>query len=120
MPGLAAQLRELDSGTAVTLLRVCNVVCGLLGFAIAGCWHVYHIVGCSDEGVDGQPVVDGDCMSFFPSLSSAVVALYIMCAPWARAQPALAPTSSVALCAPFGTSRLTLVMCCARCHTSAV
>ena len=111
MPGLAAQLRELDSGTSVTLLRVCNVVCGLLGFAIAGCWHVYRIVGCSDEDVDGQPVDDGDCMSFFPSLSSAVVALYIMCVLRARAQPASAPTSSVTLCAPFGTSRLTPVMC---------
>jgi|EP01046_Picozoa_sp_COSAG06_P010471 hypothetical protein len=77
--GVAAQLREIDSGKAVTILRVCNLICGLLAFVIAGCWHVYHILGCSDEvGGDGAALTD-DCMTFFPALSSAVVALYIMC-----------------------------------------
>jgi hypothetical protein len=82
---VVSQLRELDSGTAVTLLRVCNMVCGLLGVGVAGCWHAYHIVGCTDEVVDGQDPEAGDCMSFFGMLSSTVVALYIMCVHHTRA-----------------------------------
>ena len=102
MAGVAAQLRDLDSGTAVMLLRMCNLVCGLLGLGVAGCWHVYHIVGCSDEVVDGQDAADGDCMSFFGKLSSAVVALYIMCALQLRAPSACAPFSSERSSQPRG------------------
>ena len=119
MVGVASQLRDLDSGTAVTLLRACNLVCGLLGLGVAGCWHVYHIVGCSDEVVDGQDAAAGDCMSFFGKLSSAVVALYIMCALQTRAPSACAPfscersswfTCAEACCCPAGGSPLSAVL----------
>lgn len=80
--GVAAQLREIDSGTAATLLRWCNVVCGLLGVAIAGCWHIYHAFTCSDDAAE---VIEGEededtagCMGFWPRVSTTVVALYIM------------------------------------------
>jgi hypothetical protein len=107
--GAAAQLREIDSGNAATLLRVCNIIGGLLAFGIAGCWHVYAILWCVGYGPepgidlesgtvdctvadcsdmqttdDGLYIVDlqdaaNVCMPFFPRLSSAIVALYIVC-----------------------------------------
>ena len=82
-PGVS-QLKELDSGTLANLLKVANVLCGALAFGVAGCWHVYHIITCSDEA-DADGLLSTDCMSFFPALSSAIVALYIMCGRLAHA-----------------------------------
>ena len=77
-------LQNMESGTAVSLLRACNVLCGGLALGVAGCWHVYHIITCSDEA-DADGLLSTDCMSFFPALSSAIVALYIMCGRLAHA-----------------------------------
>ena len=80
-----AELRNLESSKAASLLRWCNVVCALLGLGIAGCWHIYIVVTCSDATVDEAEAVDVDdaattgCMAFFPRLSTTIVALYIMC-----------------------------------------
>lgn len=79
-PGVS-QLKELDSGTLANLLKVANVLCGALAFGVAGCWHVYHIVTCSDEDENSYVV----CMSFFAALSSSIIALYIMCGAHANA-----------------------------------
>ena len=84
-----AQLRMVEDGKMTAILRVFNIVIGLLGLGVAGVWHVYHIVTCEETtSAEGDDVSD-DCMDFFGALSSIIIALYIMSAPCPPAAGAL-------------------------------
>lgn len=76
-----AQLRMVEDGQMTCILRIFNIVVGLLGLGVAGVWHVYHIVTCEETtSAEGDDVSD-NCMDFFGALSSIIIALYIMSAP---------------------------------------
>ena len=94
-----AQLRMVEDGKMTAILRVFNIVIGLLGLGVAGVWHVYHIVTCEETtSAEGDDVSD-DCMDFFGALSSIIIALYIMSAPCPPAAGALRSPADRSACA---------------------
>jgi hypothetical protein len=71
-------IKETDQGSLKLIIRVINIVVGLLVFGIGGIYHIYRSVDvmlCDDAGVE----VDVDC-PFFEVFSNVIISIYLLCA----------------------------------------
>ena len=69
-------IKETDQGSLKLIIRIINIVVGLLVFGIGGVYHIYRSVDVMlcDSGVE----VD-DC-PFFEVFSNVIISVYLLCA----------------------------------------